>query len=73
VLHHDGVPVHAVLDDAWHMQPEDERFREQVLETVGEARGDVTSRWVPRRPIPPTDAWFETTWAEWREGKTFGT
>jgi len=71
VLVPDGVSLHPALGAAWHMQPEDERYREQVLETEADASGVVTSRWVPRRPIPPTEAWFETAWAAWREERIY--
>ena len=33
--------------------------------------GTVSNTWVPRRPIPDCDAWFETTWAEFRSGEVF--
>ena len=43
----------------------------KVLETV--ARSDtIESEWVARRPIPDTDAWFETAWAAHREGRIYG-
>jgi len=67
-----GTPIHPALGDAFVLQPEDERFRAQVLETEAAADGSITSRWAPRRPVPPTDAWFETTWAAWRADKPPG-
>jgi len=51
--------------------PEDECFREQVLETVAMPDGTVRSAWVPRRPLPHPDSWFETAWAEFREGEIY--
>jgi hypothetical protein len=42
-----------------------------VLETVAAADGQVENGWVDRRPIPQTDAWFETTWASFRRGEIY--
>jgi succinate dehydrogenase/fumarate reductase flavoprotein subunit len=67
----DGVKVHPQLDGAWRIVPEDERFRDQVLETVATPDGVVHSAWVPRRPLPHPDAWFETAWARYREGRIY--
>lgn len=58
------------LDAAWHYAPENPKFREFVLET--EVQGTLRRhRWVPRRPVPPSDAWFETTWGQYRDGNLF--
>ncbi|MCK5850543.1 MAG: FAD-binding protein [Kiritimatiellae bacterium] len=67
----DGRHVHDKLDDTWRIAGENEEFRDQVMETIAESDGTVTSRWVPRRPIPEMDAWFETAWARYREGKIY--
>ena len=57
------------------MAPEDPRFREQVLETTLAGRDldepRLSHAWVPRRPLPETDAWFETAWARYREGEIY--
>ncbi len=66
-----GIKVHPQLDETWHIVPEDERFREQVLETVATPDGTVRSTWVARRPLPRIDAWFETAWADYREGRIY--
>jgi succinate dehydrogenase/fumarate reductase flavoprotein subunit len=63
-----GVPIHPRLGDEWRMQPEEPAFREQVLETVASPDGQVTNRWVARRPLPPADAWFETEWTRFLRG-----
>ena len=49
---------------------EDISFREKVLETVLE-NGKVSSGFVPRRPLPETDGWFENIWKDYREGKIY--
>ena len=63
-----GKHVHEKLDKTWCIAEENESFREQVMETTATADGTVTSNWVPRRPMPAMDAWFETAWARYREG-----
>ena len=53
------------------LAPENPAFREQVLETIAQRDGRATSRWVPRRPMPDSDAWFETAWAAFRQGTIY--
>jgi hypothetical protein len=43
---------------------------ETVLRPAGD-RPEVENRWVPRRPIPCADAWFETAWAHYRNGAIY--
>jgi len=62
-----GRHVHDKLDDSWRVQPENVDFRARVLETCADGES-ITSEWVERRPMPETDAWFETAWAKYREG-----
>jgi succinate dehydrogenase/fumarate reductase flavoprotein subunit len=77
VLDPRGTPLHEALGQEWRIAPENPAFREQVLETtvsgaLADERPQVSHRWVSRRPIPEADAWFETAWARYREGKIFG-
>jgi succinate dehydrogenase/fumarate reductase flavoprotein subunit len=77
VLTEDGDEIHDKLGDEWRIAAEDPGFREKVLETVARLDGAhvlypaVENQWVPRRPIPETDAWFETTWASFRSGEIY--
>ncbi|MFZ4395759.1 MAG: oxidoreductase, partial [Kiritimatiellia bacterium] len=72
VLDPAGSRAHPHLDPAqWSFAPENTSFREQVLETLAARNGTTTSRWVPRRPMPESDAWFETAWAAFRQGKIY--
>jgi succinate dehydrogenase/fumarate reductase flavoprotein subunit len=71
VLDPDGERVHDKLGEEWRIAPEDESFRESVLETVASPDGQVESVWVDRRPIPEADAWFETAWACFRSGEIY--
>ena len=60
----------AVTDEKGNFMKEDISFREKVLETVWE-NGKVSSSFVPRRPLPETDGWFENIWKDYREGKIY--
>jgi succinate dehydrogenase/fumarate reductase flavoprotein subunit len=72
VLSEQGQRVHDRLAETWRIAPEDIAFKDRVQETEVLPSGRVRNRWVPRRPLPRTDAWFETTWARFREGKIYG-
>jgi succinate dehydrogenase/fumarate reductase flavoprotein subunit len=71
VLDKDGVLPHKSLGDEWRFAPEYPPFRKMVLETVANPDGTVKSRWVNRRPVPHTDAWFETEWRAFRDGEIY--
>ncbi len=66
-----GQIIHPKLPGEWTFQPENPLFREQVLETLPRSDGTIDHRWVPRRPIPETDLWFETAWAAYRAGRIY--
>ena len=66
-----GVRIHDKLSNEWRIAPEDPAFREKVLETVASPDGEVKNEWVDRRPIPRTEAWFETAWARFRHGEIY--
>jgi len=71
VLAPGGLPLHERLETEWRLAPEDADFRERVLETVASPGGVVQSEWVPRRPLPRAEAWFETEWARFRRGDVY--
>ena len=71
-LDRNGVKIHDQLGDEWRITPEDAAFKEKVQETVARLDGTVENQWVPRRPLPPCDAWFETGWASFRNGEIYG-
>ena len=60
----------AVTDENGNFMNENISFREKVLETVME-NGVVASSFVPRRPLPEPDGWFENIWKEYREGEIY--
>jgi len=61
----------AVLDAPGQLVPENPAFRAKVLETAAGPQG-LTVRWTPCRPLPETDGWFETVWADYRNGTVYG-
>ncbi len=62
----------AVLDGDGKPLPENPACRKMVLESVCTPTG-LRIGWTPCRPLPETDGWFETVWAEYRAGKLYGT
>lgn len=70
VLSSDGAPAHPQLDETWKFAQENEEYRDKVLETLPND-GDFSSKWTARRPLPINDAWFETTWAAYRNGEIY--
>jgi hypothetical protein len=68
-----GTEAHESLSEEWRFAPEDAAFREEVLETSVAADGRTAHRYVPRRPIPESDAWFETAWAAFQRGEIYET
>ncbi|MEE8450344.1 MAG: FAD-binding protein [Thermoguttaceae bacterium] len=73
VVDPDGTRVHDRLDESWRIAAENSEFREKVQETLARDDGTVENRWVPRRPIPESDLWFETAWARFRSGEVYDT
>ena len=71
VLDPAGRQVHEMLDSSWKITPEDTSFRSKVLETVCTKAGELENKWIPCRPIPESDSWFETTWARYRNGEIY--
>lgn len=52
--------------------PEDVSFREKVLQTKwNPISQQVENAWIPRRPIPQKETWFESDWAKFRDGSVF--
>jgi len=71
VLDDHGDQAHPRLGKEWNFAAEDPEFQTKILETrIGE-NGTVSNHWVERRPLPKTDAWFETTWAAFKKGDIY--
>jgi succinate dehydrogenase/fumarate reductase flavoprotein subunit len=62
----------STLGDSWRfrMNEADARVDEDVLEIHLDAEDRVVKRWVPTRPLPDPDQWFEVMWREYRSGRT---
>ncbi len=70
VLDTQGEMIPGLPRDEWRFAPENPQFRNQVLRTVHD-HGKVEHEWLPRRPIPGTDTWFETAWSAFRNGDIY--
>ena len=66
-----GQQVHPQLSEEWRIAAEDSAFRDKVLKTTFDANGEIRHAWEACRPIPKTDAWFETSWARYRDGAIY--
>ncbi len=67
VLGPGGTRIHEQLDDRWRLVVENPEFRTQVLRTLPVPEGRPQHAWVPSRPLPQPDDWFETVWARYRQ------
>jgi hypothetical protein len=66
-----GKRAHRQLDkNEWSFLPENPAFKEKVQETVVRD-GKIQNRWVECRPVPESNLWFETAWADYRKGKIY--
>ncbi len=66
-----GKRAHKQLEKKeWSFLPEDPFFKEKVQETVVRD-GKIKNRWVKCRSIPESNLWFETAWANYRNGKIY--
>jgi succinate dehydrogenase/fumarate reductase flavoprotein subunit len=66
-----GRPPHPLLGGRWAFSlasPAD-HVSANVLEIRLDGRGHIQKTWVPVRPVPRSDGWFETVWADFRNGK----
>jgi succinate dehydrogenase/fumarate reductase flavoprotein subunit len=73
VLDPDGEPPCPELGSEWKYalsRPEDFTNR-HILEVGLDDREQVVKTWVPVRPIPGVERWFETVWNDFRQGRIF--
>ena len=73
VLDPTGAGTAAALGDEWRfsLSGPDDPLGRKILEIGLDDGGAVRKRWIDTRPIPETDSWFETVWADFREGRIF--
>lgn len=59
------------LDDAWRFKRNEPAASvdREVLEVWIDADDEVRSQWVPVRPVPRDEGWFEEVWRDYREGR----
>jgi succinate dehydrogenase/fumarate reductase flavoprotein subunit len=71
VLDPAGDKVAPTLGEEWRFAPpRDEKGSiEEILEIGLDPAGRVIRRWIAPRPLPESDPWFETVWADFREGR----
>ena len=66
-----GKPPHPRLGSRWAFslsRPED-LAAGKILEVVLDGNGRVGKSWVPVRPVPRPEGWFETVWNDFREDR----
>jgi succinate dehydrogenase/fumarate reductase flavoprotein subunit len=56
---------------AFALNPPDAFVDQHVLEVCVDQDLDIRKAWVPVRPIPQNDTWFETAWKSYRDGTVF--
>ncbi len=71
ILDSEGMKIHERLDNSWRIAIEDTSYRKKVLETMYLGEDKIQHRWIPCRPIPEGDSWFETAWARFRNGEIY--
>lgn len=66
-----GRPPHPLLGGRWafSLSGPDDFVSGRILEVRLDGRGRVLKRWVPVRPVPRPEGWFESVWADYRSGR----
>jgi hypothetical protein len=75
-----GRKPHPLLGDRWAFSLTDpsDFVSANILEVRLDKRGRVHKQWVPVRPVPPAEGWFETVWNDFMKdgiivkGRAFG-
>jgi succinate dehydrogenase/fumarate reductase flavoprotein subunit len=73
VLDPAGEAVNEALGEGYRftVNPADAFVDAHILEVALDPDGTVRKTWVPVRPLPDNDAWFETAWKAHRTGAVF--
>jgi len=71
VLDRNGEIYSPSLEEEWRSSANEPgaQVDQEVLEVWIDAQGGVNTRWVPTRPVPTDEGWFEEVWREYREGR----
>jgi succinate dehydrogenase/fumarate reductase flavoprotein subunit len=66
-----GQIPHSMLGTPWafSLAAPSDFVSARILEIRLDSRGRPQKRWVPVRPIPPSEGWFESVWADFRDGR----
>jgi succinate dehydrogenase/fumarate reductase flavoprotein subunit len=73
VRHPSGLLFHPDLEDEWRCLLENTPLREEILCVSYDAgSGRFATSVTAPRPVPGTEGWFETAWAEFRSGRVYG-
>jgi succinate dehydrogenase/fumarate reductase flavoprotein subunit len=66
-----GRPPHPKLGRRWafSLAERGDFVAENVLEVGLDGAGRIRKRWVPVRPVPEPDGWFETVWDDYRNDR----
>jgi hypothetical protein len=66
VMDPEGEPPCEALGEEWRfsLTPESAWISDHICEVFLDGSGNPVKRWVPVRPIPEEEAWFENVWNE---------
>jgi succinate dehydrogenase/fumarate reductase flavoprotein subunit len=66
-----GQPPHPLLGSRWafSLSAAEDLAAGSILEVRLDGGGRVRKRWVPVRPVPRPEGWFETVWNDFREDR----
>ena len=66
-----GRPPHPLLGGRWafSLSSPGDFVAANILEVRLDAKGRVAKRWVPVRPVPRPEGWFESVWADFRKDR----
>lgn len=69
VIRQEGESLLPLPEDVWRtkIEPPDSKMKNQILEIRYLSGRTTEHRWVPVRPIPEQDLWFEKVWKEFRK------
>ena len=61
------------MDEPWRfsLNEADAFVNQHILESSLDSEYGICKRWVPVRPIPAVDHWFENVWREFLNGETY--
>lgn len=70
VMDPNGEIIYDKLSSYWKFKPENPDLRDKIL-TIKFENDQFSTEWVPVRPIPEDNFWYENVWRDYREKKIF--